>query len=120
MDTLIKNEIAIIALEHLAELVFVFDERGVILYVNSSGASYFGVKAKEFIGRNLRDFLHSDQADAELEAIRRVIDNAKSLQYENSWSIKGNNFYFSTHKQTIGDKKSGTVAVLSISTVIIL
>ena len=116
MNTLNKNEIANIALEHLAELVFVFDERGVILYVNSSGARCFGLKAKELISRNLQDFLRSDQADAEMEAIRRVSDNTKSLQYENTWFIKGQNFYFSTHKQTINVENSRTMAVLSIST----
>jgi PAS domain S-box-containing protein/putative nucleotidyltransferase with HDIG domain len=116
VNTFIENEIANLVLEHLKDLVFIFDEQGVILYVNPSGARYFGMKAGELIRRKLQDFLPSDQANAELEVIRKVIEKEKSISYEHTWFTKGNNFHFSTLKQPVRDEKSKTATVLSIST----
>ena len=116
VNTLNKNEIANLALEHLKELVFVFDERGAILYANPCGAGYFGMKTDELAGKELKELLPSDQVHAELEVISRVIEKNKSISYEHTWLIKGGNFHFSTHKQPIGDKKNENTVVLSIST----
>ena len=111
-----KQEVTNLALEYIKEAVFVFDDLGAILYANPPGARFFGLRADELIGKGLQNFLLPEQVKRELEVISRVLNRREPVTYEHTWSIKGRNLHFSTHKQPILNEKDEAIGVLSIST----
>jgi PAS domain S-box-containing protein len=111
-----KQDIANLALEYTQETIFVFDEMGIFLYVNPTGARYFGSKVEEIIGKRLEDYLPPEQVDNELEVIGSVLGRKETVSYEHALYVRGNTFHFSTCKQAVLNDNDEAVAVISIST----
>lgn len=111
-----NQELSDLALKHIKDAVFVFDELGVILYVNAPGASFFGLEVDDLLEKKIQNFLPPEQVENELEAISGVLNGREPVTYEHVWSIKGRDLHFSTQKQPIVNEKNEIAGVLSIST----
>jgi PAS domain S-box-containing protein/putative nucleotidyltransferase with HDIG domain len=111
-----KQDIGNLALEYAQEAVFVFDTTGTFLYANPAGAEYFGVMIEEVIGKNLQDYLPSEQLNNEVKAINKVMEEKEPVSYKHPLFIKGKTLHFSTRKQPVLGDENQVVAVLSIST----
>ena len=111
-----KQDIDNLVLEHAQEAIYVLDVTGTILFANPVGARYFGMTIEEVTGKNLQDFLPSDQFDNEMEAICKAMAEKEPLSYEHPLFVRGRTFHFSTRKHPMLNDKNEIVAVLSIST----
>ncbi|MBL8130837.1 MAG: PAS domain S-box protein [Anaerolineae bacterium] len=84
-------------------LIAVVDEDGQILYVNDIAAQEIGVKADELVGRNLREFLLTEDAAVQLRMIQDVMRQGAGTVYETSLSGRGEDRWFRASVQPVRD-----------------
>lgn len=71
-------------LDRTRDLVTVVDEKGIILYVNSSSRNFFGVTPEEAVGMTAFSFIHPDDRDAtEANFSRWLAEKVESASFEN-------------------------------------
>lgn len=68
--------------ESTADVIYILDESGKLLYANSTAAAYFGVSPESLIGKSQYDLFPPEQASYHLEHIRRVFETGEMGEAE--------------------------------------
>ncbi len=70
-----------VLVESAAELIASVDEQGVILFMNSTGAEWFGLRSHEATGRTVWEVFPEAMANACAEAVRQVIRSGRRVPF---------------------------------------
>ncbi len=76
------------------EPVFALDPQGRFLLVNRAAARYLGRPPDEIVGRSVRELFPAEQAERQLEVIRRVVDTGEPFLEERVTPVGGERFVF--------------------------
>ena len=99
--------------ENADDPIVIVKKDGTFLLVNKSGANYFGGVPEDFNGKNMWDVFPKEQADSQMNSIKKVIDSGKGLVIEERTIINHQERWFSTKLQPIVDS-NGSISSVQI------
>lgn len=79
-----KDDIHHYFFNHIDYCIFSFDKEGNIHEVNNFFLKNLGYKRKEVVGKNIKEFIHEEDADQALDIMRESIENKTFLDGESS------------------------------------
>jgi PAS domain S-box-containing protein len=97
--------------ESIADRLILATMDGVVLDVNPSGCLAYGFSREEFIGRNMKDFVHPDQHKAVEDAYKRVAQG--HVVRRESVHLKGDGTTFPVDVQLSPITHKGQAAILA-------
>jgi len=102
-------------IESAKDPIALYDENGIFLMANKSGAHSMGKEPAELLGHSLRDFFPLKLAEKQIELIRKVISTEEGLDIEMFVPYGGKDQWFSTSLQPIygHDNRIRSVQVIS-------
>lgn len=102
-------------IESTEEAVITYDVEGRVLLINPKAASILGGVPNDFIGKQIREFLSSANAEHGMSTIRSVMQTGKSVRQETDVEIDGVSRWFEMRYQPIRNEKGLITSVLQIS-----
>lgn len=102
-------------IESAKDPISLYDENGIFLMANRSGAHSMGEEPADLLGRSLRDFFPPEVSKKQIELIRKVISTEEGLDLEMFVPYSGKDQWFSTSLQPIygHDNRVHSVQVIS-------
>jgi PAS domain S-box-containing protein len=97
------------------EMIYLFDLKGCITYINKAGGAQFRVNPSEIVGKDITDVFPPDIANQNLTAIQKVIDTKTPFYNEREMKFPFGNMWVSTRLSPVFDKEYQVVSVLGLS-----
>ncbi len=101
--------------ENVSDFIYLVDENGSIISVNSSAASLFGAKPEELVGKSIFDLFPRESAEDFLMGIRRAFKMGSSDLLDGRMIVKGREFQIDTILNAVRDEEGKIVAVLGVT-----
>ena len=89
--------------ENADDPIAIVKNDGTFLLVNKSGAKYFGGVPGDFNGKNMWDIFPAEQADSQMNTIKKVIETGVGMVIEEKTIINNQEKWFNTKLQPIID-----------------
>ena len=102
--------------ENVKSHISIIDRKGVILFMNRSGARLFGLKPEEIAGMTQWDLFPKEMADIQTKNIRRVIKGGREFREEARTLIGKNIHWFDVNILPYRDLRGKVVAAMVIAT----
>ncbi len=67
-------------LEHMADMVFLLDDNGMVTYVSPSSEKLFGYMPEEMQGRHFRDFVFTEDLEQSYAAFQHTLDSDTAIR----------------------------------------
>ncbi len=93
-------------LKALPDLLFIYDNKGVILDYSAPSSGDLYVRPEDFLGRSCRDVLPAEVADLSMNAIREVFETKQVVQYQYDLEISGEIRQFDARMVPLGNDKA--------------
>lgn len=93
-------------------IVLMIDDQGIILFVNSIAAAFFGISMEEVSGKRLSDILPEKQARAYLDAAGAIIESGTGETYEQTMTSSEGPKWFHTSVQPVRGTDGKVFAVM--------
>src|SRR5664280_682976 len=97
------------------EMIYLFDLKGCITYINKAGGAQFRVNPSEIVGKHITDVFPPDIANQNLTAIQKVINTKTPFYNEREMKFPFGNMWVSTRLSPVFDKEYQVVSVLGLS-----
>jgi PAS domain S-box-containing protein len=101
--------------ESAGETIAVVNERGVLLFVNTTGAERLGGKPENYIGRGLRDLFPRAIADRQMSHIGGVIRTGRGINVTAQTPARGGSRWYSTTIEPLKDAAGHVTSALIIA-----
>ncbi|OGP69412.1 MAG: hypothetical protein A2Y80_05560 [Deltaproteobacteria bacterium RBG_13_58_19] len=95
--------------ENARDFIFLIDETGAFVSINTAAARAFGMPAAAISGKSLRDFFAPDDAAAILGQVKDVFDGRKSLEIKSAVRLRDRVYWLSTHYVPVFGEDGRTV-----------
>ena len=102
-------------IENSGTNIYIIDKDGIFQLMNTSGATLFGGKPEDFIGKSIYDLNPKDVADEYYESNRRIIENGVGRVYETIFEFPSGQRTCIVYEQVIKDAEGNNVALQSSS-----
>ncbi len=97
-------------------LIWSVDSAGRFSFINQASKHFYGYEPEEMIGREATEFTTPEQAQKDMEALRRVLAGESLLQYETmAFRKDGTPFYISTNAIVIRDEAGNVLGTTGTS-----
>src|ERR1035437_4582096 len=97
------------------EMIYLFDLKGYVTYINKAGGAQFRVNPSEIVGKHITDVFPPDIANQNLTAIQKVIDTKTPFYNEREMKFPFGNMWVSTRLSPVFNKEYQVVSVLGLS-----
>ncbi len=94
-------------IENADDPIAMINYNGEFIMVNHSAAWFFGCKRENFQGKTMWDVFPKENADSQMENIRKVLDTGEGQVFEGKTIIRGKEHYFRTNIQPMPIKNGG-------------
>jgi len=94
--------------------ITLYDVNGRLLLVNSAGAENLGGAPEDFAGKSILE-LHPDQADIQLERIRRIVESGEGGEFEDVVDLPSGKRWFWSNLQPVKDQSGHVFGVQIVS-----
>ncbi|MHB8069145.1 MAG: ATP-binding protein [Desulfobaccales bacterium] len=95
--------------ENAKDFIFLLDEKGTFISVNTAAARVLGIPAAGFRGKGLEKFFSPDDAKAILTQVLDVLDSRKSKEVKSAVHIRDRVCWLSTHYVPVFGEDGRTV-----------
>jgi PAS domain S-box-containing protein/putative nucleotidyltransferase with HDIG domain len=102
--------------EHIPQKLFIKDRKLVYVYCNQNFASDLGITPEAIVGKTDFDFFPSELAEKYRSDDKRIIENGKTEEIEESYLRGDERLWVRTTKTAIRDKDGSPIGVLGIFT----
>jgi PAS domain S-box-containing protein len=99
--------------ESAGDAIATVREDGVILFVNGTVASQFGVASEAMIGKTMHDFFPRPFADRQIERIREAICSGKGSSESHLAQIEGRQRWFNTTFEPLGVGQASAALIIA-------
>jgi len=100
-------------IESAEDIIAIHNFDGRVIYYH--GPSRYGMTGKALVGKNIQEILNPLEAKPLVEQIQKVATTGKSINVENSVTLRGNTLWFSDHIFPVRDQTGQIVSVAKIS-----
>ncbi len=100
-------------IESAEDIIAIHNFDGRVIYYH--GPSRYGMTGKALVGKNIQEILDPLEAKPLVEQIQKVATTGKSINVENSVTLRGNTLWFSDHIFPVRDQTGQIVSVAKIS-----
>ncbi len=100
--------------ESSGEAVFMVNQNGVFLFLNSVAAKRLGGAAENFIGKNMHELFPSEAASRQLNSIKKVLRTGRGELFDSEVVLQGKKFRYRTSLQPIHNGRGEPDSVLGI------
>ena len=97
------------------DMIFIIDLSGEILYVNNYGASQFGLKPSQMIGKKRSDFFKNSSSIHQGKRLRKILKTKESVYVEDKTEFPGKIFHLGTWLVPITDSSGEVISVMGVS-----
>ncbi|MBN1127747.1 MAG: PAS domain S-box protein, partial [Chitinispirillaceae bacterium] len=101
--------------ESSPEMIYLIDQAGTVLYVNSAAAKMFHAPADRIVGKNLSDIYPAPVAARHLAAINGVIRTGKPLAVEMIETFPGGMCWIDARLAPVREESGAIIGVLGLS-----
>jgi len=101
--------------ESAEDLIFTVDESGCLVSLNNFTAAFFGCRPEEAVGRSVDHLFSPDAARRQIEIIRTVFENGKSIRDEFDLKVGSTEIWLSANFMPLKDEAGNMNAVLCIA-----
>jgi PAS domain S-box-containing protein len=101
--------------ETAPDAIFIFNEQGDLVYLNSAGAQQLGIQTDQIVGQNFKMLLPLMDVEDNQVDIKQVFEQTLPLQAERPFLIQGRQVWFDTKLTPIRDENGAAVALLGIA-----
>ena len=101
--------------ENAEDIIFTVDYNGNFLSINRYGASFFGKREDEIIGKNLKEIILWPSHEVLLLMIQSVVEKKESKQITHMITVNGREYWLNTNLRRLWDEEGNIYAVLGIS-----
>ena len=101
--------------ESSPDAIFILNEKGEYLYINSMGASFLGSKPTDIIGKNIARIFPKQAVENVLGKIQRVLDENKTIDFGLTIPFNKTPRYFSATLSPIQDEQGNMVSLLGVA-----
>lgn len=104
-----------ILVENAGAVIASFNEDGVLLTLNRTGASILGGEPEHFLGKTMWEIFPREAADSHMRQIRRVISSGKGIAAYNLTRMHDREIWFDVHIPPIIDSRGKVTGALVIA-----
>jgi len=97
------------------EMIYLVDENGYILYINSAASATLKSSATEVIGKHLTDVFSNENAQSHLAALKNVIDSKQKIKKEILEKFPVGEIWIEVSLSPLFNAKGEIIAVLGLS-----
>ena len=101
--------------ESSPEMIYLIDQEGYILYVNSVAAASFHLDAKQLIGKHLTEIYSPEVAYAHMAVIKEVFETKQKFHKEIEEEFPTGKIWIDVHLSPLINESGEVVAVLGLS-----
>lgn len=100
--------------ESSADVIYILDESGTLLYGNRTAAAYMRTTPEDLVGKTQRDLFPPAEAELHLQRIRTVFETGEMGEMDQHYVIKGQDVWLNVRSIPLRDEQGRVRSVMGV------